>query len=989
MSNIDNITQNNINLKYCLNVQPKTTILNNVVSYEKINMDKLDKLINSSLLLKSSKENNNKFVSYSFDNERKQLEAYKANYNKNKDGIKVKYIRPQKIQLGRVNPQKSLGLHSIRREIRHTLIDNNYIDIDIVNAHPVILYQICNKLNIKCKYLKEYVEQRQKYIDEFNKFYGFEGKEAFKKLILRLQYLGSYNKWLKENNFNERIKFIENFELEIKEICNNLIEFNKELYNNIEDYNKGKDKNIKASFMSFYLQNIENNILERLYKYLDCCGINNNVILSNDGLMILKENFESNILNDFNKLIKNNLDLDLNFIVKPFDQAYTDEQINNSQLIQEENIIFENLKNGGEKDIAELFYKIEDSYLYDLKNGWYEYDEYNKLIHYDKAPLNLKNKICETIRIYLNNEFSKIRQSNRYYNDYKIILEKFNNKLSSNSFCGGVVEFLQGLFNEPLKNKNIDEFIDNDINLVAFVNKVFDLSINDYRDIKRSDFILNHINFKAPDLNENIELNKYENEINEFIESIQYKENVGFLKRILGDSLFGNRKSLFYVFYNDGANGKGVLSTLMKNTLGGLYQTGSNQLLTSKFDGQQANPSLFDCKGRRVVMINEPEQNKYSKKLEFNPNFTKQITSGGEQITTRTLHKSNTTFKINFSLFVQTNELPDIDKIDGGFKRRLLTVKFPFKFVDNPKNKNEKLIDYSLKYKFEKIEYKKAFIKILLKNKNPNNKLDIPKNILDNTKEYFEDNNIVKHYIEEFLIKTDDPKDRIKPKILYEDYKNNGDGGLTKDQFHKEIKKMLNLSKIKGVRLFKGYRFKTFEEFEEDNNINVEEHKDQEEDNNINVEENKEQLINYKEEIEKLKIKLEEQEKNKKKTKIDKIKYDKKKDIKRDPLDIGTPIINSNEEEDKINSNEYYDVVESLEIFNNTPSKFIYLDKNEEKKEIEIEQELFKKMEEQKKEILKNPNKKKLTKQELKKRINMDKITKTKELKIVKKPKRN
>ena len=47
---------------------------------------------------------------------------------------------------GRVNPKNSLGLFSIRREIRHTLAEQRYVDLDIDNCHPVILNQIQNRI---------------------------------------------------------------------------------------------------------------------------------------------------------------------------------------------------------------------------------------------------------------------------------------------------------------------------------------------------------------------------------------------------------------------------------------------------------------------------------------------------------------------------------------------------------------------------------------------------------------------------------------------------------------------------------------------------------------------------------------------------------------------------------------------------------------------------------------------------------------------------
>ena len=63
---------------------------------------------------------------------------------------------------------KRVGPFSICREVRQTLAKERYVDIDIDNCHPVLLYQILKANNIKNKYLKSYIQQRQTWFDEIN-----------------------------------------------------------------------------------------------------------------------------------------------------------------------------------------------------------------------------------------------------------------------------------------------------------------------------------------------------------------------------------------------------------------------------------------------------------------------------------------------------------------------------------------------------------------------------------------------------------------------------------------------------------------------------------------------------------------------------------------------------------------------------------------------------------------------------------------------------
>ena len=115
-----------------------------------------------------------------YENEKQQLVNYRKLIKNNK--AKVIYNRAKRIKYGRVGPSKALGLFSIRREIRHTLAKGHYIDIDIENCHPVLLLQICEANNIRCKYLKKYVTKRDEYLKEVMDQYNVDRDNA-KKII--------------------------------------------------------------------------------------------------------------------------------------------------------------------------------------------------------------------------------------------------------------------------------------------------------------------------------------------------------------------------------------------------------------------------------------------------------------------------------------------------------------------------------------------------------------------------------------------------------------------------------------------------------------------------------------------------------------------------------------------------------------------------------------------------------------------------------------
>ena len=135
-----------------ISIKAQNNALHNIKCYEVFN-DKLDTIINNNLCKNTAEWD-----------ETNQLKKYRKKMNTNKEGIyssvNVEYKRTKGMNYGRVFPENTVGLCQIRKEIRCTLCKENkdkplYIDIDIKNAHFVILSQILKDNDIKCKYVKK------------------------------------------------------------------------------------------------------------------------------------------------------------------------------------------------------------------------------------------------------------------------------------------------------------------------------------------------------------------------------------------------------------------------------------------------------------------------------------------------------------------------------------------------------------------------------------------------------------------------------------------------------------------------------------------------------------------------------------------------------------------------------------------------------------------------------------------------------------------
>jgi P4 family phage/plasmid primase-like protien len=784
-------------------LKPTETKLNNLILNEPINIEILNKLINSKLLKETF---HNPFVKY--DNERLQLEKYR---NKYKNGtIKVKYTRGGNInEFGRVNPEKALGGHSIRREIRHTLFRDYLMDIDIKNAHPTFLYQITKYLKLKNKYLERYINNRDEILNKIMELHKITRDNA-KSLLIRLLYLGSYSEWKKENNINEEehIEFLDKFSKEIWTLSKYIIEKNPELQNYLIQRNKTKT----SSIISYYLQSIECLVLEELYNYCK----NNNIIdkigiLSNDGLMIPKEKYNDDLLNKFSDLIKEKYELDIKFENKPLNQGYSLEEIEKNQLETTEiERFFKELDSLYNKDhfyYATLFKSlVEDKYIYHSKLGWYYYNTDNILIEIgSKAPPTLKNEITLTLREFLLEKSKLLNPS--VHKDYLILQDIFfkaHSSIGKNDFQNGVIENLKGLFND----ENLLEKIDNNENLICFKNMVYDFKINDFRKIEKSDYCCSNTGYNAPA----VDIKYIQDELKEILKSIFEKEDmINFFLDSVGYSLKTNEFEKLYIWTGSGGNGKGLLSKLIEKAFGKYFYQGDNNFLTTTFKGGVGNSTLYNCNNKKFIMVSEPQNgDKSTDEVRFNTNFIKAIT-GRDTQTVRDIGGKNISFKPKFTTFIQCNEKPKIDSIDPAIRRRFLILNFPFEFVEGEPNldKNQKKRDTTLKNKFDEELYYSQFIRLLFNHiKDKQNKLFIPDDVKFETNNYFENNNPVLEFINNEIEITNNKKDKIKPNDLFNYYISAGYEKITYKRFINDMK--LNNFHIEKVStsVYKNIRIK-------------------------------------------------------------------------------------------------------------------------------------------------------------------------------------
>lgn len=401
-----------------LTLKNQKSVLNNLSCKETIHKDKLELLINSNLLQTEGKDGRDY-------NEKQQLIKYKKQVESKITYVKYGYY-------GRVFCKNSIGLQQMRRELRHTLAKDLYVDIDIINAHPTILSQVLHMNEIDHNSLNKYVNNRDKYINRVMNTYEVN-RENSKDLFIRLLYGGSFNNWIKYNNIqnDKQLTFLQDLTNEIKFITT-LIETNNPNIKKQLEKKKGIE-NVKCnSVISIYLQELENRILEVIFNY--CVNnnyiINNNCVLCFDGLMIPKENYKDGLLDELNEEIKEKLNFDLKFSIKNFDEGYTDEELEDTQ-IEYEKTKYEIIKEEFEK----TNFKINDvdSYASILTDGNLKLRSRFKIIeryenlHY-KEVKETKNGLKE-VDISFTKEWFKDENIKTYDNITFLPMEKTDDRI--------------------------------------------------------------------------------------------------------------------------------------------------------------------------------------------------------------------------------------------------------------------------------------------------------------------------------------------------------------------------------------------------------------------------------------------------------------------------------------------------------------------------------------------------------------------------------
>ena len=329
------------------------------------------------------------------------------------------------------------------------------------------------------------------------------------------------------------------------------------------------------------------------------------------------------------------------------------------------------------------------------------------------------------------------------------------------------VRTLMGGLSHMFYKKKVVEKFDENVNLMGFENGVLDLKTYMFREGRPEDYITMSTGITFPvephelplsidnlwlKIQQTQNFQFFERDIHKFMDQVFPDESVRkYVWRWLSKCLSGeNRDQKFDVWTGGGGNGKSVLIDLMNKLLGDYAGSLPVQMLTKKRGGaEEANPAMAGTKGKRLVVMSEPERNE-----EINVGLMKELT-GGDRIKARHLFKDCFEFIPHFKLLTMCNDLPNITADDNGTWRRVHVTPFESTFTDNKEKIDESRNIYAMDKTIKDVKFEYwavPFMGMLMREWVQYDKFGIddiiPAKVKDATKNYRNENNVLGQFIE-------------------------------------------------------------------------------------------------------------------------------------------------------------------------------------------------------------------------------------------------
>lgn len=422
---------------------------------ERYNVEKLEELLKikdfSFLKTDEKKDKNNKYESQDII-----LENIYKKLNKKDFFHKTLVQSNEGKSFGRYYYKKNtghFGILPLKNAVRGYISPEGTKDLDIVNCHPTLLNHFMKKENLVCPELDEYVNNRKKVIEK---------KNFTKDKFLVMMY---------EKDFATENKFLKNIN---NMIYTKLVPLLRGTYGKFYDEcSKKNNKNPDGSFLSFLLQEAEQDVMYYCMKYLKEKKIEYGCLIY-DGIHIYNNGLTDDNLQHLSDYIFNKCEYRVQFSIKDFpnqDLIKKELQEKKDNEVNENSEDDDDGENLTESKIAELFFEQKKNHLINNNGIFYAYDnnEWNKNID---EILTLWLSECK-INICIDKKKKKKLVKNRSCNweNYKkhinsLMIRELKNPVNILDIETGILPFNNGLY--YMETKTFKEYSDDFIHYFSY-----------------------------------------------------------------------------------------------------------------------------------------------------------------------------------------------------------------------------------------------------------------------------------------------------------------------------------------------------------------------------------------------------------------------------------------------------------------------------------------------------------------------------------------
>lgn len=629
----------------------------------------------------------------------RRLSAYKK-ARKQANRVEVLYEHKKigsKTGLGRLYPRDGLGLQSFPFDIRNPLLETYYHDIDMVNAHYVLLNVLAERWGLKHSAIETYIQNRDEELAKVS-----STRSIAKTAFLKVAYGGNLK--LASEFYNEDsiapegdTTLLKAIEAEMKHIVDYCWKENKDLHRACAP----KD-NPRFSCFSYVLQTEECKVLLAMHDFFVSRGREVGVFI-HDGLCVRKVKdevgFPLALLRGAEAHVRETLGYPIQLLVKPWVHGFK--------------------KGETEDDLLPVGIVIDDAFaarkFVELMGDRFLMDEgVMWVFNEDTGMWSAEKSALERVITGLNGKlvFRQMGAMGVKLYDYSGCVEKRN----------ALIKMLPSI--APVRDGVMKARRTSDIGKLLFVDGIYDFATDTFTEGFDPDIVFTaRMPRKFPRVRDE--------ETIAFIRKNTFTEPFGqtgqpttgdertllheLMRAATGD--FTRKKAVIGLGPNDCS--KGMTMQLTTTGFGSYAQTfnGNSLIHRGGFGVESEREVTFvlnfcDARFAFSSEIKVPTDGKST--VAVDGTLLKTLASGGDPIRSRRLHENARTVVNKAQLFIFANDMPKIAPATTDVQAKIVPVNWSISFVETPVFANEKKRDAKMSTLYQQPEYGDAFVHLIL-----------------------------------------------------------------------------------------------------------------------------------------------------------------------------------------------------------------------------------------------------------------------------------